>query len=157
MKKFSFVLGLVGLSVLGLACSGGDDPGALPVGAANDPLAARIAELTGAEVLGRADEGAKEAQMYVATTGGSPVLGKLAPSEALAFLGNVGGRVPSAGELATPTEWRSPAVPPRSAFRASSPERTCRSSTRRWCSRGTTTARSRSSGSTRSPTSTAST
>lgn len=42
MKKFSFVLGLVGLSVLGLACSGGDDPGTLPLGAANDALIADI-------------------------------------------------------------------------------------------------------------------
>lgn len=107
MKKV-LVLGLVGLSLLGVACSGADDPAPLPSGAAGDPLAARIANLTGAEVLGRAEEGATEAQMYVATTGGSPVLGKLAPSEALAFLGNVGGRVPTAGELATPTEWRVP-------------------------------------------------
>lgn len=107
MKKV-LVLGLVGLSLLGVACSGADDPAPLPSGAAGDPLAARIADLTGAEVLGRAEEGATEAQMYVATTGGRPVLGKLAPSEALAFLGNVGGRVPTAGELAVPTEWRVP-------------------------------------------------
>ncbi len=108
MKKLSFVLGLAGLSLLGVACSGADDPAPFTTGPSADPLAARIAELTGAAVLGRGDEGASEAQMYVATTGGSPVLGKLTANEALAFLGNVGGRVPTANELASPTEWRAP-------------------------------------------------
>lgn len=107
MKKLSFVLGLVGLSVLGLACSGGDDPGALPLGAAPHDVAARLSELTGSTILQR-QEADGTAPLYVSTSAGNKTMAARSSDRAKELLAQLGEGGARAETLGSASQWRTP-------------------------------------------------
>lgn len=107
MKKV-LVLGLVGLSLLGVACSGADDPAPLPSGAASTRnLSARLADLTGATILERTD-GDDSASFYVSTSAGARTLTEASPDRARELLSRLGQGAPRVETLTKPTQWRTP-------------------------------------------------